>query len=438
MRHSVDLIVEARWIVPVEPTNAVLEEHAVVVNQGKILGVIPVAEAHERFSALHRVRLEHHALVPGLVNLHTHAAMSLMRGLADDLPLMTWLQDHIWPAEGRHMSSSFVADGTLLASAEMLLGGTTTFNDMYFFPDAAISSAKRTGQRMFAGITVLEFPTPWAPDATTYLDKGLAVRDAHRDDPRIGFCLAPHAPYTVSDATFERVAVLSEQLELPVHVHIHETRHEIDESLKIHGVRPLARLERLGLLGPDFIAVHAVHLTPEEIDLLAHQGSHLAHCPNSNLKLGSGIAPIAEADRRGVNIGIGTDGAASNNRLDMWAEMRNAALLAKGFSGDPTALAAQRALSLATLGGARALGCEATLGSLAFGKWADMIAVDINAIELTPMYDLVSHLVYTAGREHVSHVFVAGELVVENRKLTRIDPAELRLVAGSWQNRLNS
>jgi len=436
MRHAIDLLVEARWIVPVEPAHTVLENHAVAVNGGRILGILPITEAHERFAARQHHVLDNHVLLPGLINLHSHAAMNLMRGMADDLPLMTWLQEHIWPAEGKHMSADFVEAGTLLASAEMLKGGITCFNDMYFFVDAAIASAKRTGQRMMAGIAVLEFPTPWAPDASSYLEKGLAVRDAVGRDDRIGFCLAPHAPYTVSNATFERVLTLSEQLQLPIHVHLHETADEINGSLREHGVRPLARLDRLGLLSPNLIGVHAVHLLADEIAQLAHHGCHIAHCPSSNLKLASGIAPLVEMTRAGINVGLGTDGAASNNRLDLWTEMRTAALLAKGSSGDPTAITAHDALAMATINGARALGIDDQLGSLTYGKWADMIAVDLDHPELAPLYDVVSHLVYAAGREHVSHVFVAGELLVEKGQLTRIDASELRQLAGSWQNRL--
>ena len=436
MRHAIDLLVEARWIIPIEPANTVLEHHAVAVSQGKILAILPIAEAHERFSARDHHRLETHALLPGFINLHTHAAMSLMRGIADDLPLMDWLQNHIWPAEQRFLTEEFVESATLLASAEMLKGGITCFNDMYFFADAAIAAAKKTGQRMMAGITVLEFPTNWAPDASTYLEKGLAIRDENRSDPRIGFCLAPHAPYTVSNATFERIFTLSEQLQLPIHLHVHETADEINNSLREHGVRPLTRLERFGLLSPNLIGVHAVHLLPDEISQLAYFGCHIAHCPNSNLKLASGIAPLAALNNAGVNVGLGTDGAASNNRLDLWSEMRTASLLAKGQSGDPTAISAHQALAMATLNGARALGLEETLGSLRFGKWADMVAVNFDHSELMPVYDVVSHLAYVTGREHVSHVFVEGELLVRDHQLTRLEESELRHIAGSWQNRL--
>lgn len=436
MRHAIDLLVEARWIVPVEPANTVLEHHAIAVNQGRIITILPVAEAHERFSARQHRILDQHALLPGLINLHTHAAMSLMRGLSDDLPLMAWLQEHIWPAETKHLSDAYVNAGTLLASAEMLKGGITCFNDMYFFADAAIAAVQKTGQRIFAGITVMEFPTPWAPDANRYLEKGLAIRDEFSSNPLINFCLAPHAPYTVSNASFERVLTLSEQLQLPIHLHIHETADEITGSLREHGVRPLARLDRLGLLSPNLIGVHGVHLLADEIAQLAHHGCHIAHCPSSNLKLASGIAPLTEITRAKVNVGLGTDGAASNNRLDLWAEMRTASLLAKGQSGDPTAVNAYEVLAMATINGARALGRDNELGSLSTGKWADMIAVNLDQPELMPIYDVVSHLAYTVGREHVSHVYVAGELLVEHGQLTRIDESELRHLAGSWQNRL--
>jgi 5-methylthioadenosine/S-adenosylhomocysteine deaminase len=436
MRHAVDLIVEARWIVPMEPANTVLEGHAIVVDDGRIVGVIPATEAAERFAARTRMDLGEHALLPGLVNLHAHSAMSLMRGLADDLPLMTWLTGHIWPAEAKHVSPAMVHDGTLLACAEMLKGGITCFNDMYFFPEASVEAALRAGQRIVAGIIQIEFPSAYAADADAYLDKGLATRDRFAGEALVRFAMAPHAPYTVSDRSFEKTLTLARQLDLPIHVHIHETADEIAGSLKEHGVRPLARLERLGALGADLIGVHAVHLEPGEIARLSHFGCHIAHCPSSNLKLASGIPPVADLVRAGVNIGLGTDGAASNNRLDLWTEMRTAALLAKAQSGDASALGAHAALAMATINGARALGLDSEIGSLAAGKAADLIAVRLDALELQPCYDVASHLVYAAGREHVSHVWIDGRLRVDDGRLTTLDTVELRQLALSWQNRL--
>jgi 5-methylthioadenosine/S-adenosylhomocysteine deaminase len=434
----VDWVVEARWVIPVEPAGAVLAEHAVAICGARIAEILPAAAARERYPRARRLALPEHALIPGLVNLHTHAAMTLMRGLADDRPLMDWLENHIWPVETRLAGPDFVRDGTLLACAEMLRGGITCFNDMYFFPEAAAQAALEAGMRAVLGIIVIEFPSPYASDAADYLNKGLATRDALRDEPLLSFCLAPHAPFTVSDATFERVATFAAELDLPVHVHVHETREEIAGSLEAHGVRPLRRLERLGLLGPGLIAVHAVHLLEQEIALLAGHGCHVAHCPSSNLKLASGIAPVARLAQAGVNIGFGTDGAASNNRLDLFSEMRLAALLAKGASGAATALPAHAALEMATLGGARALGLDDRIGSLVPGKCADLVAVHLGVPELSPCYDPLSHLVYAAGREHVTHVWVNGELLVENGRLARLDASELAARAAFWQRRIRA
>ena len=438
MRHAVDLIIEPEFILPIVPARKVLEQHVVVIEGDRITNIIPAEEAHQRFAARDVIRLDHHVLLPGFVNLHAHAAMSVMRSLADDLPLMTWLQEHIWPAEGRHLSPGMVEDGTMLAGVEMLRGGITCFNDMYFFPDAAITSAHRLGMRICAGITLLEFPTAYAPDADTYLDKGLAVRDLYAGNPLVSFCIAPHAPYTVSDKSFERVATLARQLDLPIHLHLHETADEITNSLREHGVRPIERLDRLGLIGPDLIGVHAVHLSPNDIQCLAYYGAHIAHCPSSNLKLASGIAPIHAAQQAGINIGLGTDSAASNNRLDLWTEMRTAALLAKGSSGDARAVDAHAALAMATINGARALGLEDQIGSIEPGKHADLMAVRLDDMELMPRYDIASHLVYSAGREHVSHVWVNGRQRVRDRQVVGIDTAELRQRALAWQNRLKT
>jgi 5-methylthioadenosine/S-adenosylhomocysteine deaminase len=362
--------------------------------------------------------------------------MTLMRGLADDLPLMRWLEDHVWPVEAKHASPEFVRDGTLLACAEMLRGGVTCFNDMYFFPEAALEAALAAGMRAALGIIVLEFPSAYASDPQAYLAKGLALRDRWREHPLASFCLAPHAPYTVSDASFRRVAQLAAELELPVHVHLHETADEVARAEAEHGERPLARLARLGLLGPGLIAVHAVHLAPAEIALLATHRASVAHCPSSNLKLASGIAPVAQLLAAGVNVALGTDGAASNNRLDLHEEMRLAALLAKAAGGGAEAMPAHAALRAATLGGAIALGMEASIGSIAPGKWADLAAVSLDDVALQPVYDVVSHLVYACGREHVTDVWVAGERVLRDREPTRLDLADLQARAGLWQTKI--
>ena len=430
-----DTIIEARWIVPVEPAG-VLDHHALIVDNGRIEALLPITDARARYSARRRFVLDRHAVIPGLINLHTHAAMTLMRGLADDVALMEWLKRHIWPVEMREASPSFVYDGTLLACAEMLRGGITLFNDMYFFPAAAAHAAIAAGMRAALGMIVVDFPSPYAADALDYLAKGIAVRDQLRDQPLASFCFAPHAPYSVSDKSLAQVATYANELDVPIHIHLHETIEEIEQSQAMHGRRPLARLADLGLVGPNLLGVHAVHLTPAEIELLAGQGCHVAHCPSSNMKLASGMAPVAALVSAGVNVGIGTDGAASNNRLDMFTEMRQSALLAKAVANDPTVLPAHTVLQMATLNGAKALGLGECIGSLEPGKGADIVAVDFARPELAPCYDPVSHLVYAAGREDVSHVWIAGEMLVEDGVFTRSELREVQARALHWQTRI--
>ncbi|MFH2081503.1 MAG: TRZ/ATZ family hydrolase [Pseudomonadota bacterium] len=435
MKAPADLLLLPQWVVPVE-SGEPLSDHAVVVQAGRILDVLPADAAQARYDAVQTLPLPGRALIPGLVNLHGHAAMSLFRGFADDLPLMAWLNERIWPAEKKHVSEAFVRDGTLLAAAEMLAGGITTCNDMYFFPKAAGEAFLQAGMRATLGMIVLEFPSAYASDADDYLAKGLALRDELKDEPLLAFAFAPHAPYTVSDATFGRINTLAEQLGLPIHTHIHETDDEIRDSLKQYGVRPLERLARLGLLGPNFIGVHAVHVNEAEIGLLAQHGCHLAHCPTSNLKLASGIAPVDRFIRAGINLGFGTDGAASNNRLDLFGEMRLAALLAKGASGDPAILPAAAALRAATLDAARALNLDSQIGSIVPGKRADLVAVDLHALSGQPVFDPVSHLVYVAGREHVTHVWVDGKLKLNDRRLVNLDIDDLTARAAYWRTKL--
>ena len=434
--QAVDLLIEARWLVPVEPVGAVLENHAVAVNDGRIVALLPQAEAAVRFSPRQRKRLDQHVLIPGLVNLHTHAAMTLLRGLADDLPLMEWLHDHVWPAEAKHVCEQFVHDGSLLACAEMLRGGITCFNDMYFFPKAAADAALASGMRAAIGLITVDFPSNYAADADDYLAKGLAARDELLEEPLLSFCLAPHAPYTVGERSFAKVLTLAEQIEVPIHLHLHETVQEIDDSEQRFGMRPIERIRRLGLLSPALIAVHAVHLNAQEIELLAEHGCSVAHCPSSNLKLASGIAPITQLLAQGINIGIGTDGAASNNRLGIFQEMRLAALLAKEQGGRADAIDAHRVLRMATLGGARALGLDADIGSITTGKYADLCAVRLDDIALAPCYHPVSHLTYSLGREHVSDVWVAGRIRVENGQLVENNETGLIKLALLWQNKI--
>ncbi len=430
-----DLRLDARWVIPINP-GGVLENHSVLIARGRIIAVLPTSEAEGAFSARAVETFPNHVLLPGLVNAHGHAAMTLLRGVADDLPLDRWLREHIWPREGAHVSAEFVADGSLLAAAEMLRGGITCSNDMYFFPEATATALRRAGMRAMIGLAVLDFPTPYAADPADYLSKGLAMRDAFRGDNLLAFALAPHAPYTVSDATIARIVTYAEQINLPVQIHLHETAQEIQDSLQTCGKRPLQRLVDLGAVGPGFQAIHAVHLNAAEIADLRDRGGSAIHCPSSNLKLASGIAPLRAMLEAGLNVALGTDGAASNNRLDLFEEMRVAALLAKGSSGDPAAMPAHVALRAATLGGAEALGWDAEIGSIEPEKSADLIAVDFGAIELMPCFDPISHLVYAASRREVSEVWVAGERVLARGALIRVPDDELRSRAIYWQERL--
>jgi len=433
--QKAELRVDAGWIVPIEPQGA-LRDHCVLVDAGRIVAVLPRADADRTWTAREHVVLADHILLPGLVNAHTHAAMSLMRGIADDLPLDVWLGQHIWPHERKFVAPDFVLDGARLAAAEMLCGGITCCNDMYYFPGATARAFVETGMRAMLGLPVLDFPTPYAADADGYLQAGLAVRDAFKHEPRLAFSLAPHAPYTVGDAAWERIVMYARQLDLPIQTHVAETAAEVQQSREQFGVTPLARLHRLGATGPGFIAIHAVHLTPDDVDLLALHGGHVVHCPASNMKLASGVAPVTAFAARGINVALGTDGAASNNRLDLFAEMRLASLLAKVTTNDASSFPAAQALRAATLGGARALGQESRIGSLVPGKEADMIAVDLASVDAVPCYDAVSHLVHAVGRDAVSDVWVGGSRVVADRRLVTADTGALVARARLWQERM--
>ena len=437
MSTSVDLLIHPRWLIPVVPDNIALDRHSIAVHDGQIVDILPQSEARVRYQATNDYELPAHALIPGLVNLHTHAAMTLMRGISDDLPLERWLNDVIWPTESRHVSPAFVRDGTLLAAHEMLRGGITTCNDMYFFPDDAARAYADTGIRAVVGLIVVGFPGAWASDVDDYLRKGLAVRDKWLGHPLVSFAIAPHSPYVVPDAGLERTACLAAELDLPIHIHVHETANEINESLAAFGMRPIARLERLGLLGPNLTAVHAIHLDETELALLARRGCSVAHCPVSNMKLASGIAPVPAMLRHGINVGLGSDGAASNNRLDLFQEMRQAALLAKVGSLDASVVPAHMALHMATMGGARALGLDGMIGSLEIGKRADLCAVAFDSPLMAPCFDPISHLIYVCDRQQVSHVWVDGKIRIQNGEtLLQINDNELIATASLWQTKL--
>lgn len=433
---TADLIIHATWILPVDAQDSVLAGHAVVIAGGRIQDLLPSPEARRRYSTARELDLPEHLLIPGFVNAHTHSAMTLLRGLADDLPLMNWLQDYIWPAEQRWVSPEMILAGSRLAALEMLKSGTVCFNDMYYFPEVTAHAMAEAGMRAVVGMILLDGPTVYAEGPDQYLRQGLALHDQYRDHPLIHTAFAPHAPYTVSDASLTRVRTLADELELPIHIHLQETLDEINQSLRDHGSRPLRRLERLNLLGPNLVAVHMTHVQEDEIDLLAKTGSHVVHCPASQLKLASGFSPVVRLRDAGVNVALGTDGAASNNELDMVGEMRLAALLAKGVAGSAAALPAPNALRMATLDGARALGLEGETGSLETGKSADLVAIDLGYPNTQPIHNPLSQLVYAATHSQVRHVWIAGRQLLRDGQSTTLNAEEILAEARAWRTRI--
>ena len=436
--RQIDTLIHARWVAPLSGKARLLENHAVAIRHGLIEAVLPSDEARARFDAREVIERDSHLLIPGLINTHTHAAMNLMRGIADDMPLMPWLTEYIWPTESEFMSPEFVADGTDLAMAEMLRGGTTCFNDMYFFPDVVAERVEAAGMRASVGMIVIDFPTVWAANADEYLQKGLALRDAWRGHERISTVFAPHAPYTVSDAPLKKIRTYADEMDLRVHMHVHETAFEVNDARDKSGQRPLARLDDLGLLTPNFLAVHMTQLTDEEIALCARNGVHVLHSPESNLKLASGLCPVQKLLDAGINVALGTDGAASNNDLDMIGEMRTAAFIGKIAADDAAAVNADTVLRMATMGGAEALGIADTTGSIEPGKMADLCAIDLDALETRPIFDPIAALVYNVSREQVSDTWVAGQRLLADRRLTTLDEADIAARAAEWQQRLSS
>jgi 5-methylthioadenosine/S-adenosylhomocysteine deaminase len=430
------IIISPRWIVPVEPSGVALEDHSLVIQDGLIRDILPRAAALRDYPAACRIDRPGHVLIPGLVNAHTHGAMTLFRGLADDLPLETWLNGHIWPAESRWVTPDFVRDGAELALLEMLLGGTTTCGDMYFFPDIFARAVADCGLRAAVGMIVLELPTVWARTPDEYLSKGLAVRDQFKGHPRVTTMFAPHAPYTVSDRTFEQIRVLADELDTPIQMHVLETATEIPASVGQYKRRPLQRLDALGVITPLLAAVHMTQLATEDIDLLAKRGAHVIHCPESNLKLASGFCPVARLVASGINVALGTDGAASNNDLDMFGEMRTAALLAKGVAQRADVLPASAILEMATLNGARALGIGDRVGSLVPGKEADLVCVDLARPATQPVHSPISQLVYAASRDQVTDVWVAGRHLLRGGETLVADREAILGRASAWGNKL--
>ena len=436
MRHC-DTLIAPRWCIPVEPSGAVLDKHAVMVTDGKITDLLPLEKALTNYQPSVLVERPEHVLIPGLVNAHTHAAMTLLRGLADDLALEAWLRQGVWPAEKRWVSAEMVRDGTALAIAEMLSAGITCFSDQYFFPEIVAETAVDMDMRAMVGTPVVDVPTSWAHDAEEYLNKGSdLVHDPYAEHPLISTCFAPHAMSALSDEWFTKLRVMADQLDVPVQLHLHESAQEVASSVERTGKRPCERLDELGLVNASLLAVHAVHMNDAEVARFAEAGVNIAHCPRSNLKLASGIAPIARYRAAGINVAIGTDGAASNNVLDVLSELRLATLLAKVSAGDAAAVSAGEALYMGTLGGASALGLAETTGSIVAGKWADLACVDLSGLNSQPIYDAASQLVYTAGSSQVTDVWVAGKHQLDNGKLAHINTDELLERSNEWRDRI--
>ncbi|WLH80891.1 MULTISPECIES: TRZ/ATZ family hydrolase [unclassified Pseudomonas] len=430
-----DLVLLPTWLVPVEPAGVVLKDHALGIRDGRIAFIGPRATAL-KLAATEVRELPGMLLSPGLINAHGHAAMSLFRGLADDLPLMTWLEKHIWPAEAKWVDEAFVRDGTDLAIAEQLKSGITCFSDMYFYPKVASDCVHNSGMRAQIAIPILDFPIPGASSADEAIRQGVELFGDLKHHPRVNIVFGPHAPYTVSDENLEKIRVMAEELDASIHMHVHETAFEVQQAVEQTGERPLARLARLGLLGPRFQAVHMTQISEADLALLVESNTSVIHCPESNLKLASGFCPVERLWQAGVNVAIGTDGAASNNDLDLLGETRTAAMLAKAVAGSATALDAHRALRMATLNGARAMGLESEIGSLEVGKAADMVAFDLSGLAQQPIYDPVSQLIYATGRDCVKHLWVAGKQLLDDRQLTRMDEQQLTATAIAWGQRI--
>ena len=436
MRHC-DTLIAPRWCVPIEPANSVLTDHAVVVTDGRIVELLPLSDAREKYQPSVLIERPDHILTPGFVNAHTHAAMTVLRGIADDMPLEPWLREGIWPAEKRWVSAELVRDGTELAIAEMLSGGTTCFSDQYFFPEIVAETAVDLQMRAMIGTPVIEFPTAWATDTAEYLNKATElVHDPYADHPLIATCFAPHSTAALSDDSFVELRILADQLDVRIQIHLHETKTEIETALSATGKRPFDRLDELGLVNASLLAVHCVHMTEAENARFAESGVNIAHCPRSNLKLASGIAAITDFRRAGINVAIGTDGAASNNVLNMLSEMRTAALLAKVAADDAAAIPAAEALRMATINGAAALGLAHETGSIEVGKWADLACTDLNRLHSQPIYDPVSQLVYTARADQVTDVWVAGKHQLDNGRLVHIDTDSLLQRSNEWRERI--
>lgn len=435
---QIDHLITAEWVIPVVPRNQVLHHHAIAISDNKIVGLCPIDQAEQLFAWQNRTDLGEQVLLPGLINAHGHSAMSLFRGMADDFALMDWLENHIWPAEQQWVDADFVRNGVELAIAEMLLSGTTCFHDMYFFPEVTAKVAEENDIKALVTFPIFDFPSAWGSGPDDYFAKGTALIEQYQNHPLVQIGFGPHAPYTVGDDALQKLAELSNKHRVPVQMHVHETAFEVQSAIEATGIRPLQRLHDLGLLNERFQAVHMTQISDSDIELLKKTSSHIIHCPESNLKLASGFSPIQQLLDAGVNVAIGTDGAASNNDLDLFGEIKTAALVAKAVASDATALNAHQALQMATINGAKAMGIEDKTGSLEIGKQADIVAVDLSSLSMQPLYDPTSHLVYANAGSQVSHVWVDGKALVKDGQLTQMDTESIKQKARQWQQKIHA
>ena len=432
---NVDLIIKSKWIAPVDGETALLTDHSVVIKDKRLVALCSQEELKDKYSSSTEIQLNDHILIPGLINAHGHAPMALLRGVADDLALEEWLNNRIWPLEQKFITPQFVADGAELAIAEMILSGTTCFADMYFYADQVAKTAIESNIRAQLACPVLDFPTVWAHSSDEYIQQTIKLHDDHRNSELISIAFGPHAPYTVSDGPLRKVGTMAEELDIPIHMHVHETSKEISDSLKQYGCRPLQRLNELGLISPRLNCIHATQLTQDEISLITDAGSSVVHCPASNMKLASGICDVSNLINCNTNVCLGTDGAASNNELDLLKEGRLASLLAKLTSKVASSLPANQTLEMMTINGAKALGLEESIGSLEVGKFADVTAISLDAPNTMPINDPLSHVVYAANSTQVTHVWVGGRIVLDDRRLVTVELNSIREKASLWQKR---
>jgi len=435
-KKNASMIISTSWVFTSDPEGQLLSDYSVVIENDKIIDLVPQSKVFDEYEADNTYQLTDHILIPGLINAHTHAAMSLFKGFADDLPLQEWLNNHIWPAEKEFVNSSFVKDGSILGLSEMIKSGVTTFNDMYFFPDATAEAVKELGVRSNIGLVVLDFPTNYATDPEDYLLKGFEFRDKWRNEELITTSIAPHAPYSVSDEAFTLINTYSEELNINIHTHLHETQWEIEASIDKYGITPVQRLNNLGIIGPSLTAAHCVYLNDQDMGILAKNKVSIVHNPSSNMKLGSGIADVAKMLKQNLSVSLGTDSSASNNRLDIMEEMRLAALLIKGSTKSPESIPANEAIKMATINGAKALGLGSITGSIEKNKKADLVAIDLSAIENQPIYNPISTLVYSSSRSDVSYVWIDGKIKLKDKSLVNIDEERIIQLAKKWQRKL--